>query len=316
MVKKLLLAVFISSFVTLSLAAPKEETSKDNLPLTNPKTTKDKSSTPSSSEPQYTIPDWVKRTRFAIEAGSDIKPTYFVESVQPLLGTQNNSTVLFSHSRISSRDYRTTFNTGIGARRIFWEKYLLGINTFYDFQDLHQHHRAGVGFEAISDRGLEARLNTYFRVSDIRQVREDANAQYFEKVASGLDWELGSPLPYLPFLRLYGGGKWYSFEKFHNKVGWNMRLEYNPVKNSRLVFEMLDDNKRSRAAYHFEGAFTLAFTSFYPKDILRDIKSSSVLFPKIDLSERTLDRVVRDFDITVITFSKTKGGLVVEGGKT
>src|SRR3989338_2948596 len=120
MLKKLFLLVFISAFEALSLASPKEESSKDNLPLANPKNTKDKSSAPSSSEPQYTIPDWVKRTRFAIEAGSDIKPTYFVESVQPLLGTQNKSTVLFSHSRISSRDYRTTFNSGIGARRILW----------------------------------------------------------------------------------------------------------------------------------------------------------------------------------------------------
>jgi Inverse autotransporter, beta-domain len=262
------------------------------------------------------IPEWVSRVKVAMEGGSDIKPRYFLESVQPLSGSQDQDVVYFNHARISSSDYRTTYNMGVGARRVFKDKFLLGANIFYDFQDLHQHHRAGAGLEAFTDRGLEARLNTYFRISSPRLVNEVSGVQEYEKVANGLDWELGSPLPYLPFLKLYGGGNWYSFEKFRNKYGWKARLEYNPVKNSRLVFSVLDDNKRGSTDYRIEGAITLAFTSFNPRDIINDIKTSKQMFPKINLQEKTLERVVRDFDITVIKYNKNVNGLIIEGGKS
>lgn len=265
--------------------------------------------------PSYEIPEWLRRTNVAIKAGTDMKPKYFMETIQPLFGTQEKETVLFNQTRISAKNNRTIYNLGFGARRIFKESYLLGINTFYDYQNLHQHHRAGVGFEATTDRGLEGRINTYFGVSTKRLVQEDAGGQHFEKVANGFDWEFGGPLPYLSFLKLYGGGNWYSFERFRNKYGWQMRMEYNPIKYSRLTFIMLDDNKRGDISYRFEGAMTLAFTSFHPKDILKDIKASKEIFPKIDLRDKVLDRVVRDFDITVITSTKTSSGLVVEGGK-
>ena len=192
----------------------------------------------------------------------------------------------------------------------------MGINTFYDYQDLHQHHRTGVGFEAITNRGLEVRLNSYIRVSNQRLVKDDGVNEYYEKVANGGDYEFGGPLPYISFLKLYGGGYWYNFGHFHNKYGWKMRMEYNPIKFSRLVFEMLDDNKRNKIGYRFEGVMTLAFTSFHPRDILKDFKAAQEAYPKINLRDKVLERVVRDFDITVITSTKAKRtGLTVEGGK-
>lgn len=312
MVKKIFtlsITIFLISFSCL-LA---QENQPDTKSILNQTT--ENSSAEKKTEPSFEIPEWLRRTNVAIEAGTDMKPKYFMETIQPLFGTQEKETVLFNQARISAKSNRTIYNLGFGARRIFKESYLLGINTFYDYQDLHQHHRAGVGFEATTDRGLEGRINTYFGVSTKRLVQEDAGGQRFEKVADGLDWEIGGPVPYLSFLKLYGGGNWYSFERFRNKYGWQMRMEYNPIKYSRLTFLMLDDNKKKEISYRFEGAMTLAFTSFHPKDILKDIKASKEIFPKIDLRDKVLDRVVRDFDITVITSTKTSSGLVVEGGK-
>lgn len=300
------LLIFLpNAFAQVDLLTP--ESLKPNSSLT----TQD----PAAAESALDVPDWIKRTNVAIEAGTDIKPAYFVETVQPLLGTQDKETVLFTQGRVSARDYRTTYNLGFGARRIFSDSLLLGVNTFYDYQDLHQHHRAGVGFEAITDRGLESRLNTYFKVSNMRLVEENAGGENFEEVANGLDWEIGGPLPYFNFLKVYGGGSWYSFERFANKYGWKMRAEYNPVKYSRVTFEMFDDNKTNNVDYRVEGAVTLAFTSFRPKDIIHDLKASREAFPKINLRDKVLDRVVRDFDITVIASTKTRAGLTVEGGK-
>ena len=276
-----------------------------------------KKSSQDSTENRQEIPDWVKRTNFAIEAGTNQSPKYFFETVQPLLGTQEKDIVFFNQSRISEKSSRPTYNLGLGLRKIFNDSYLLGINSFYDYQDLHKHSRAGVGFEAMGNRGFEARINTYIRISGNHLVSQDSANEYYEKPANGFDWELGGPLPYLPFLKLYGGGNWYNFEHFFNKYGWQMRLEYIPIKYSRIDFIMLDDNKTRNVDYRFEGAITLAFTSFSLRDIINDIKGSTSAYPKIDLRDKVLDRVVRDFDITVIKSTKSKTtGLTVEGGRT
>ncbi len=263
------------------------------------------------------IPDWLKRTNFGVQAGTDQKTQYFLETVQPLLGTQHNDVVFFNQTRITGEGDRSVYNLGFGLRKIFRQSYLLGINSFYDYQDLHQHSRAGVGVEAITDQGLEARMNSYIRVSRPRLVQEDPFNSYYEKVANGFDWELGAPLPYMPFLKVYGGGNWYNFQHFYNKYGWQTRLEYTPAKYSRFDFILLDDNKGSRMNYRFEGAITLAFTSFAWKDILKDIKGTHEAYPKVDLQDKILDRVVRDNSITVIKVKKSKTtGLTVEGGRT
>ena len=55
----------------------------------------------SVKEPAFEIPDWVKRTNVAISAGSDERPKYFLETIQPLLGTQDKDVVFFNQSRIS-----------------------------------------------------------------------------------------------------------------------------------------------------------------------------------------------------------------------
>jgi hypothetical protein len=308
------MVLIFQSAIPLLFAFPRQVEIEKTFQLASSK--KENTTLPDPPEEKIEIPDWVKRTNFAVELGTDMKPKYFLETIQPLFGTQNKETVLFNQTRISGSSNRTTYNLGFGARKIYSESYLLGFNAFYDFQDLHQHHRAGFGLEAITDRGLEGRMNGYFRVSSKRLVRDDGINEYFEKVANGLDWEFGGPLPYLSFLKLYGGGNWYNFEHFANKCGWQMRMEYNPIKYSRLTFIMLDDNKRNDISYRFEGALTLAFTSFALGDILKDIKTAREAFPKIDVRDKVLDRVVRDFDITVISSTKSKStGLTVEGGR-
>lgn len=304
-------AIIIFCICVTCLIASSDEGVKSVKPLQ-----KEVQSPQLNSETSQDAPDWLKRTNFAIVVGTDQKPTYFLETIQPLLGTQSKDIVFFNQSRISDTDQRPTYNIGLGARKIFKENYLFGINSFYDYQDLHKHSRGGVGFDILSDRGLEARMNSYIAISGERLVWEDAANFYYEEVANGFDGELGAPLPYLPFLKLYGGGYWYNFDHFKNKYGWKGRLEFTPLKYSRINFEMFDDTKRKDLGYRFEGALTLAFTSFSLKDIIGDIKGAKEAYPKIKLEDRALDRAVRDFDITVIKKTTTRGGLTVEGGRS
>ena len=275
------------------------------------------SQTISSGSHDESIPEWLKRTNFAVAVESDQKPNYFLETIQPLLGTQDNDVVFFNQNRISSKNARPTYNMGFGLRKIVNERYLLGINSFYDYQELHQHSRGGVGFDVLDDKGLEARMNMYIRISGKRLIKEDAIYGYYEEVANGFDYEFGMPIPFMPNLKVYGGGNWYDFDHFKNKYGWNGRLEFTPAKYSRINFEVFDDTKRAKMGCKLEGAISLAFTSFAIRDIVRDIKGSTAALPKIDLKEHVLDRVVRDFDITVIKTKKNKTtGLTVEGGRT
>jgi hypothetical protein len=263
------------------------------------------------------IPEWVKRTNFAIEVGSDIKPKYYFETIQPLWTSRDEDWVFFNQSRIAERSARPIYNVGFGLRKAVGEDYLFGVNTFYDYQDLHKHSRGGIGFEALTYEGLEARVNTYLRISKKHLVGEDSATEYYEEVANGLDYEAGTPLPFMNFLKVYGGGYWYNFEHFKNKYGWKFRTEYNPLPYSRLNFEIFDDTKRDSVGYKLEGAITLALTSFSWDDIRDDLKFSRRAISKIDVRKKMLNRVVRDFDITVIKSSKSKAtGLVVEGGKT
>jgi len=325
MSKKIFLSFFVIIFSILLAKVTNAATASDpalshdqaiDLALNQSSTTTTNTLAAVKSNDPIEIPDWVKRTNFAIEAGTDQKTDYFFETVQPLLGTQDKDVVLFNQSRISETLGRPTYNIGFGLRKIFADSYLLGINSFYDYQDLHRHSRAGVGFEAMSDRGLEGRINTYIGISHRRLVQEDASNYSYEKVANGFDWEFGGPLPYLSFLKVYGGGNWYNFEHFNNKLGWQARMEYTPVKYTRLDFTVLHDNKTRDIDYRFEGAVTLAFTSFSLHDIINDIKGSSAAYPKINLRDRVLDRVVRDFDITVIKSIKSKSsGLTIEAGR-
>ncbi len=290
------------------LAAPGEETSLSTI-----------NTKPAVNETanMCAAPEWLQRTSFSVEAASDEKPKYFMETIQPLFGTQGADVVIFNQSRVSQKDGRPTYNTGFGVRKIFDSKYLLGLNAFYDYQELHQHSRGGIGAEYMNDAGIEARVNSYIRISNARLVNEDTFNWYYEKVANGFDWEVGAPIPGIPLIKVYGGGEWYDFEHFKNKYGWKLRAEAKPTKVTRINVEAFDNTKRDTVGCKIEGSISLAFTSFDPKDILKDVfslrKGST---DKVNLYEKTLDRVVRNFDITVIKSTTSKAsGLTVEGGK-
>ena len=261
------------------------------------------------------IPEWLKRTSYAIELENDQKLKYYFETVQPLWESQDECEVLFNHSRISLKDGRPTYNLGLGLRKLVDEDLLLGGNIFYDYQDLHKHSRLGIGGEYIT-QDLEARLNTYWRIVNARIVSENDSEKIIEKVANGFDGEIGGPVPFFRILSVYGGGYWYHFDHFQNKYGWMARSELKPNDCTRLTLNLYNDTKRGGMSYSLEGAVNLKFTSFAWSDILADLGEMKKTYAKADLKDKMLDRVVRDFDITVVRFKEDKTtGLTVEAGR-
>ena len=259
------------------------------------------------------IPDWLKRTSYGISIETDQKPRIYLETVQPLYQSLDKVDTFFTHDRISIQDERGTYSAGFGYRRLMLNDNLLaGINNFFDFQDLHKHYRTGVGLEAITKK-LELRVNSYFALSPKRTVEETTTSKIYEKAVNGGDIELGGPIPYLPWLKLFGSYYRYDFRRFKDMAGWKARGEIKPLKCITINLETYDDNKGEQE-YRMDTRFNLAFDDFNFKNILSAFQLAKEPYPDVDLKERTLDRVERNFNIQVEKWIESSG-FVIEIGR-
>ncbi len=265
---------------------------------------------PAFADASKDIPDWLKRIELSGQWESHKNPTFYFETVQPLYQGEDKIDTLFIQPRVSLRSSDLTYNLGVGYRKLVSENLLLGINIFGDYQDLHEHGRIGLGIEALG-QVFEARLNSYFGVTPKRIVEDTASSTTYEKVADGLDFELGVPVPYMPWLKVYGSGFWYDFDKFQDKYGWKTRIEATLNKALRLEFYTWDDNKGGEE-YGGRLRCHLAFDTL--ADIRDVFKLAGEPFPKKDLKKRTLIPVERNFDIVVEKWSES-AGVTVEIGR-
>ncbi|MCM8789453.1 MAG: inverse autotransporter beta domain-containing protein [Candidatus Omnitrophica bacterium] len=263
---------------------------------------------------EWYVPDWLKRINYGVYLETDQKPRIYLETVQPLYQTLDKTHTIFIHDRISIQDERGTYSAGLGYRQLlFNEQLLAGINTFFDFQDLHKHYRTGLGLEALT-KYLEGRINSYFALSPKRLVEEDSVSKIYEKAVNGGDVELGGPIPYLPWLKVFGSYYRYDYRKFKDKQGWKLRSELKPFKFITVNLETYDDNK-GKHEYLMDTRFNLAFDSLSPKTILSAFGLNKEPFPDVDLKERTLDRVERNFNIEVEKWRETGGATFEVGGR-
>ncbi len=252
-------------------------------------------------------PDWLKRINFSAEWETHKHPIFYFETVQPLYQSDDKINTFFYQPRVSITGGDYTYNLGLGYRRLPSEDFLWGINLFGDYEDLHEHGRIGLGYEIITQK-LEGRLNSYFGVTTKRIVEEGNGVSIIERVANGFDYELGSALPYLPWLKLYASGFWYDFKKFDNMTGWKSRLEAKLSEAITLEFYTWDDNKGGQE-FGGRAECRIAFDSF--SDFKEIFKLADEAFPRKDLKKMTLIPVERDFDIVVEKWS-TVGNTTVE----
>ena len=188
----------------------------------------------------YRNPDWLTRTTIGAIAESHQKPRYYIETVQPLYQSIGRKHTLFTHLRVSEQDDYGTYSAGVGYRRLLFHNNLMaGINTFFDYQDPHQHYQQGVGLEAIGTFA-ELRANGYFGLSPARKVEEPG---IYEKARDGFDIEFGVPVPYLPWMKVFGSAYWYDFKEGPDVEGWRGRAELKPLSFLTLNLETYDDNK-------------------------------------------------------------------------
>jgi len=177
---------------------------------------------------------------------------------------------------------------------------------------MHQHYRQGIGLELIG-KLLEFRANSYIRLSPKRTIEEIGGKLIQEQVADGFDTEIGGPIPYLPWLKIFGSYYRYDFRKFSDMLGWKVRGEIKPFDFLTFNLETYDDNKGEQE-YSMDTRFNLAVHDFTLKSILSAFKLSKEPYPALDLTKRTLDRVERNFKIIVEKWAQAGGVVEIKRG--
>lgn len=150
----------------------------------------------------------------AIGAGENGIKTGSFDLLVPLYDKEKDLFFTQLGARRSNRfteDYRNTVNIGVGYRHTL-DKWLLGVNTFYDKDITGSNERVGLGLEAWTDY-LKLSGNSYIRLSDWQQSK--AIEDYQERPANGWDAKAEAYLPQYPQL----GGKIMYEQYYGDEVG-------------------------------------------------------------------------------------------------
>lgn len=265
----------------------------------------------SSSSPSHDLPDYMRNWEFGVHAEDDTGFRYFADLMFPLHRFAAQHGVLFFEPRVSHVDRATLFNNGIGYRRLVRnDTWLLGVNTFYDYEALREHARVGFGGEALSAYA-EARANGYLGISHTRTIQSDGATTNVERAVSGYDVEVGAPIPHYSRLKLFGGYEWYDFKKFKDREGWTVRAEYRPVSTMVLDLTYSDNTKRD-PGFGVNIAFRPPIWDVARTPAVSPLRLDKALFPDSDVSDRVFSLVERHHEIVVESYSQAVGKLNIE----
>jgi adhesin/invasin len=141
--------------------------------------------------------------------------------VAPLSDPKDIKNTFFTQDSIYHKDGRTTVNLGLGYRRLEMDnKLMLGINAFYDHEFPYNNTRTSIGLEARTTVG-EVNFNQYWGVSGWKNAANSLQ----EKSLGGTDLELGVPLPYMNWAKVYGRGFiWYGVDGANDLKGTDVSL--------------------------------------------------------------------------------------------
>ena len=149
------------------------------------------------------------------------KTTSGILIVAPLSDPSDVKNTFFTQDSIYHNDNRTTVNLGLGYRRLEMDnKLLLGVNAFYDHEFPYDHGRTSIGLEARTTIG-EVNFNQYFSATGWKAAKGSDQ----EHALGGTDLEVGVPLPYMNWAKVYGRGFiWYGEDGSNDLKGGDISL--------------------------------------------------------------------------------------------
>ena len=156
-------------------------------------------------------------TEVNIELKESQEPDFTILGVRDINKTKNSNffTQFSFHNNDVGGDERYIGNLGFGYRFLTDDKSLmLGVNSFYDKElGNNRHARGSVGLEA---RGsvLELNLNYYHPFSGMDTISGNE-----EQVLGGIDYNLSSQIPYMPWAKI----GWTGYEHDRDKATVNTK---------------------------------------------------------------------------------------------
>lgn len=127
----------------------------------------------------------------------------------PAWDTKNH--LIFGQAGVRLDRERNTWNAGLGWRYYPSKQWMLGVNSFYDYDHTGGNARWGAGVEARTDY-LSLSANRYFRITDWHQSPLKNMEDYDERPANGYDLRGKFWLPSFPKI----GGE-LAYEKYFGK---------------------------------------------------------------------------------------------------
>lgn len=134
---------------------------------------------------------------------------------------EDDKNLIFTQDSVYHKDDRTTLNLGLGYRRLEWDKkLLLGVNTFYDYEFPYGNTRSSLGLEARTTVG-EINFNQYWGISGWVNAANGLQ----ERSLGGTDVEVGVPLPYMNWAKVYARAfDWYGVDGENDLKGTDVSL--------------------------------------------------------------------------------------------
>lgn len=244
-------------------------------------------------------PDWLKRTNIQFQFREDYKPSYMLETVQPIHSFRHGKDILFTQINARTRGGDQTYNIGLGYRNISYGTVVLGVNAFYDYTTYYSHQRVGAGIEALGV-DYEARANAYYKATGAKEIRSGIT----EEVMNGFDVEAGGnliPWSFLYDLKLYAGYQYFNSDYADDIKYYNVRAVYPISKYLEIEGKMLKEENRDEK-------FILQITGGVDVASKRNPRAND----RTELLKRKLlQPVEREHDIIIEQKNASSGGFSV-----
>ena len=235
-------------------------------------------------------------TEVSVEIREEDNPDFEILAVRDILSKENSNlfTQFSIHNNEVNGDNRYIGNLGLGYRFLNSDKSMMfGANSFYDKDIQEDHSRISLGFEAKASI-LDFTLNKYQKTTNMKVVNGDE-----EQALSGLEYNLSSQVPYVPWTVFnYQGYKWESEKAAQDTKGsvYSLEMAINPS----LQFDLSRDVSSVDGVDDVDIAkLTFVYPPRENKPTLQDGLVSEVAFVKENMEDKLKDKVRRNNNLVV-----------------
>ena len=253
---------------------------------------------------------WLSRIYIDGQIDTNGRASGSLETIQPVLMTALDT--FFMQARAAYSDEDWTINAGLGYRYLTPDKsLLLGVNAWHDWKLENDHRRWGVGAEAIG-KVLTLRGNYYGAYTGWRLIEDTPLIRIDERALSGLDAEIESQLPYMPWARLAAGVYHWDAQASDDVTGFSGRLKLDLTSSIRFESGLLAHKDET------QGYFKVGIALGAPREVRYSLAetgfASSHAFDARDLSDMRLARVERNHTVVVERRTTQKPTGATSGG--